>query len=305
MASSPTPDHEQIRAAVTARYSGLARAARAGQQITDCDPGPFAAGRFGAAGYADTSELPDGAVRASLGCGNPVAVAQLHPGETVLDLGSGGGIDVLLSARRVAPGGKAYGLDASPDMITLARENATQAGVANAEFLRGHIEDIPLPDGHVDVVISNCVINLSADKPRVLAETFRVLRPGGGSGSATSSPTTPSNRHGEWTRNSEPAAPPGPSLRATTAACCWPAGSPASRSPPPRTPSRACAQPSSKPLGPDRHLAPPGILVPAMSGRGRSGARRLPSRLPTRRHPPRTPQHRRWNLTPPAPTGSP
>ena len=177
--ASPTPDHEQIRAAVTARYSGLARAARTGQQITDCDPGPFAAGCFGAAGYTDTSELPDGAVRASLGCGNPVAIAQLHPGETVLDLGSGGGIDVLLSARRVSPGGKAYGLDASPDMIALARENAAQAGVTTAEFLHGHIEAIPLPDGHVDVVISNCVINLSADKPRVLAETFRVLRPGG------------------------------------------------------------------------------------------------------------------------------
>ncbi len=179
MAPDQTPDPEQTRTAVTARYSGLARAARAGQQITDCDPGPFAAGCFGAAGYADTGELPEAALRASLGCGNPVAVAELRPGETVLDLGSGGGIDVLLSARRVAPGGKAYGLDGSPDMITLARENTTQAGVTNAEFLHGHIEDIPLPDGHVDVVISNCVINLSADKPRVLAEAFRVLSPGG------------------------------------------------------------------------------------------------------------------------------
>jgi len=179
MAPGHTPDPEQTRTAVTARYSGLARAARAGQLVTDCDPGPFAAGCFGAAGYADTGELPEGALRASLGCGNPVAVAELRPGETVLDLGSGGGIDVLLSARRVAPGGKAYGLDGSRDMITLARENTTQAGVTNAEFLHGHIEDIPLPDGHVDVVISNCVINLSADKPRVLAETFRVLRPGG------------------------------------------------------------------------------------------------------------------------------
>jgi L-amino acid N-acyltransferase YncA/2-polyprenyl-3-methyl-5-hydroxy-6-metoxy-1,4-benzoquinol methylase len=179
MAPGHTPDTEQIRKAVTARYSGLARAARAGQRVTDCDPGPFAAGCFGAAGYADTGELPEGALRASLGCGNPVAVANLHPGETVLDLGSGGGIDVLLSARRVGPGGRAYGLDGSPDMITLARENTTQAGVANAEFLHGHIEDIPLPEGHVDVVISNCVINLSADKPRVLAEAFRVLRPGG------------------------------------------------------------------------------------------------------------------------------
>ena len=179
MAPGQTPDPEQTRTAVTARYSGLAQAARAGRLVTDCDPGPFAAGCFGAAGYGDTSELPEGALRASLGCGNPVAVAELRPGETVLDLGSGGGIDVLLSARRVAPGGKAYGLDGSPDMITLARENATQAGVTNAEFLHGHIEDIPLSDGHVDVVISNCVINLSADKPRVLAEAFRVLRPGG------------------------------------------------------------------------------------------------------------------------------
>ena len=177
--ASPTPDREEIRAAVTVRYSGLARAARAGQQVTDCDPDPFVAGRFGAAGYADTSELPDGAVRASLGCGNPVAVAALHPGEIVLDLGSGGGIDVLLSARRVSPGDKAYGLDGAPDMIALARENAAQAGITNAEFLHGHIEDIPLPDGHVDVVISNCVINLSADKAATLASAFRVLRPGG------------------------------------------------------------------------------------------------------------------------------
>ena len=177
--ASHPPDHEEIRSAVAARYSSLARAARAGQPVTDCGPGAFAAGCFGTAGYADTSELPEGAVRASLGCGNPVAVAELHPGETVLDLGSGGGIDVLLSARRVSPGGKAYGLDASPDMIALARENAAQAGITNAEFLHGHIEDIPLPAGHVNVVISNCVINLSADKPRALAASFRVLRPGG------------------------------------------------------------------------------------------------------------------------------
>jgi SAM-dependent methyltransferase len=167
------------RDAVIGRYSGLARAARSGQQVIDCGPEEFAEGRFGPAGYADTSELPDGALRASLGCGNPVAVAELHAGETVLDLGSGGGIDVLLSARRVSPGGKAYGLDGSPDMIALARDNAAQAGVTNAEFLHGHIEDIPLPDGTVDVIISNCVINLSADKPRTLAEAFRVLRPGG------------------------------------------------------------------------------------------------------------------------------
>ena len=167
------------RDAVISRYSGLARSAWSGQQLIDCEPDAFEEGGFGAAGYADTSELPDGAVRASLGCGNPVAVAELSPGETVLDLGSGGGIDVLLSARRVSPGGTAYGLDGSPDMIALARQNAVQAGVTNAQFLHGHIEDIPLPDGTVDVVISNCVINLSADKPRVLAEAFRVLRPGG------------------------------------------------------------------------------------------------------------------------------
>jgi SAM-dependent methyltransferase len=174
-----TDNLRPTREAVIGRYSGLAQAARSGQQVIDCGPEEFTEGGFGAAGYGDTSGLPDGAVRASLGCGNPVAVARLHPGETVLDLGSGGGIDVLLSARRVAPGGKAYGLDGSPDMIALARDNAAQAGVTNAEFLHGHIEDIPLPGATVDVVISNCVINLSADKARTLAEAFRVLRPGG------------------------------------------------------------------------------------------------------------------------------
>lgn len=127
----------------------------------------------------ETSGLPEAALLASLGCGNPTALADLHPGETVLDLGSGGGIDVLLSARRVGPGGKAYGLDMTEEMLELARRNQRTAGVANAEFLRGHIESIPLPDESVDVVISNCVINLSADKPAVLAEAFRVLRPGG------------------------------------------------------------------------------------------------------------------------------
>jgi L-amino acid N-acyltransferase YncA/2-polyprenyl-3-methyl-5-hydroxy-6-metoxy-1,4-benzoquinol methylase len=170
---------EEIRAEVVSRYSALARSARAGERVTDCDPEEFAAGGFGAAGYADTSGLPEGAVRASMGCGNPVAVAALRPGDTVLDLGSGGGIDVLLSARRVAPGGIAYGLDASADMVALAQDNAAAAGAGNARFLHGHIEDVPLPDGHVDVVISNCVINLSPDRSRVLAEAFRVLRPGG------------------------------------------------------------------------------------------------------------------------------
>jgi L-amino acid N-acyltransferase YncA/2-polyprenyl-3-methyl-5-hydroxy-6-metoxy-1,4-benzoquinol methylase len=173
------PDGADVLPAVVSRYSALARAAQAGHQVTDCEPGGFASGGFGAAGYPDVGELPAGAVRASLGCGNPVAVADLRPGDAVLDLGSGGGIDVLLSARRVAPGGRAYGLDASADMIALARDNAAQAGAGNAEFLHGRIEDIPLPDGQVDVVISNCVVNLSGDKPRALAEAFRVLRPGG------------------------------------------------------------------------------------------------------------------------------
>lgn len=128
---------------------------------------------------AQTGELPPEAVLASLGCGNPTALAQLNPGETVLDLGSGGGIDVLLSARRVGPTGKAYGLDMTDEMLALARENQRRSGVENAEFLKGEIENIPLPDNSVDVIISNCVINLSADKDRVLREAFRVLKPGG------------------------------------------------------------------------------------------------------------------------------
>jgi arsenite methyltransferase len=126
-----------------------------------------------------TSDLPEEALLASLGCGNPTALAKLHPGETVLDLGSGGGIDVLLSARRVGPAGKAYGLDMTDEMLALARENQRKAGIENVEFLKGEIENIPLPDNSVDVVISNCVINLSADKDRVLREAFRVLKPGG------------------------------------------------------------------------------------------------------------------------------
>src|SRR5437773_666072 len=127
----------------------------------------------------ETAGLPAQAVAASLGCGNPTALAALRPGDIVLDLGSGGGIDVLLSAQRVGPTGKAYGLDMTDEMLALARENQRKAGVENVEFLRGEIENIPLPDNSVDVVISNCVINLSADKRRVLAETFRVLKPGG------------------------------------------------------------------------------------------------------------------------------
>jgi SAM-dependent methyltransferase len=125
------------------------------------------------------TELPDAAVKASLGCGNPTVLAKLNPGETVLDLGSGGGIDVLLSARRVGPTGKAYGLDMTDEMLALARENQLKAGATNVEFLKGEIEHIPLPDNSVDVIISNCVINLSGDKDQVLREAFRVLKPGG------------------------------------------------------------------------------------------------------------------------------
>jgi arsenite methyltransferase len=168
-------DRDEIRAAVAARYASLARAAQAGQAITDGNPD----GGCSAPGYPDTGGLPEAAVRASLGCGNPIAVADLRLGETVLDLGSGGGIDVLLSARRVGPSGKAYGLDMTGEMLDLARANARAAGAGNAEFLLGQIEAIPLPDSSVDVIISNCVINLSTDRPAVFAESFRVLRPGG------------------------------------------------------------------------------------------------------------------------------
>src|SRR5213594_244655 len=141
---------------------------------SECDPittNLYAAG--------ETAGLPAEAVVASLGCGNPTALADLRPGETVLDLGSGGGIDVLLSAKRVGPTGKAYGLDMTDEMLALARDNQRKAGIDNVEFLKGEIEHIPLPDGSVDVIISNCVINLSGDKDRVLTEAFRVLRPGG------------------------------------------------------------------------------------------------------------------------------
>ncbi|HEX6230555.1 MAG TPA: arsenite methyltransferase [Actinomycetota bacterium] len=149
-----------------------------------CDPGccgDDATTDFGPELYApeERAELPDAAVLASLGCGNPIAVAELREGETVLDLGSGGGIDVILSARRVGPAGKAYGLDMTDEMLELARGSAAEAGVENAEFLKGYIEDVPLPDASVDVVISNCVVNLSVDKPEVFAEIERVLRPGG------------------------------------------------------------------------------------------------------------------------------
>jgi ubiquinone/menaquinone biosynthesis C-methylase UbiE len=141
-----------------------------------CGPDPITSNLYDA---SQADEIPPEALQASLGCGNPTALAELKPGETVLDLGSGGGIDVLLSARRVGPTGKAYGLDMTDEMLALARENRKKAGVQNVEFLKGEIENIPLPDNSVDVIISNCVINLSGDKDRVLREAFRVLKPGG------------------------------------------------------------------------------------------------------------------------------
>jgi arsenite methyltransferase len=174
-----------------AHYGAAARQAAHGLPVTedrcgtelgeDCSPGCGDAGGFGARLYtpAQLAELPDEAIAGSIGCANPVALAHLEPGEDVLDLGSGGGIDVLLSARRVAPTGHAYGVDMTADMLALARANQARAGVTNAEFLDGRIEAVPLPDASVDVVVSNCVINLSADKAAVFAEAFRVLRRNG------------------------------------------------------------------------------------------------------------------------------
>ena len=170
-----------IKEVVRERYAEAARNVRAPGSC--CGAGAALAGANPITSnlYADAekSALPEEAVLASLGCGNPTALAELREGETVLDLGSGGGIDVLLSARRVGPSGKAYGLDMTDDMLALARENQRKAGASNVEFLKGEIEHIPLPDNSVDVIISNCVINLSADKDRVLREAFRVLKPGG------------------------------------------------------------------------------------------------------------------------------
>ncbi|MGD0873551.1 MAG: arsenite methyltransferase [Acidimicrobiales bacterium] len=173
-----TGDSEQIYAAVRDRY---ASAARATTSIACCGQAGTPTGVVSRALYEkdETDALPSDAVAASLGCGNPTMLADLQPGEVVLDLGSGGGIDVLLSARRVGPTGMAYGLDMTPEMLDLARKNQAEAGLTNVEFLQGTIEDIPLGDGTVDVVISNCVVNLSPDKDAVLREAFRVLKPGG------------------------------------------------------------------------------------------------------------------------------
>jgi len=190
MTTQSMPQGDDLATAVKEKYGAAARRVLSGEgapaeccgssgccggaATASCDPistNLYVAG--------ETDELPGAAVLASLGCGNPTALAELRPGEVVLDLGSGGGIDVLLSARRVGPTGKAYGLDMTDDMLALARKNAEEAGVTNVEFLRGRIEDIPLPSSSVNVIISNCVINLSGDKRRVIEEAFRVLKPGG------------------------------------------------------------------------------------------------------------------------------
>ena len=175
---------DQVKQVVKEKYGQAALRAQTGAGSSCCgtssncqiDGDPITADLYG---EAEKALIPESAVLASLGCGNPTALAALHPGDTVLDLGSGGGIDVLLSARRVGPNGKAYGLDMTDEMLALARENQKKARIDNVEFLKGEIEKIPLPGNFVDVIISNCVINLSADKDRVLQEAFRVLKPGG------------------------------------------------------------------------------------------------------------------------------
>ena len=179
-----TPENaEDLRAVVREKYGAAARRVNAGgssccgaSAASCCGPDPITSNNYVG---GEAGEVPAEALAASLGCGNPTALAELRAGETVLDLGSGGGIDVLLSARRVGPTGKAYGLDMTDEMLALARENQQKSGLANVEFLKGEIEHIPLPDNSVDVIISNCVINLAADKDRVLREAFRVLKPGG------------------------------------------------------------------------------------------------------------------------------
>jgi SAM-dependent methyltransferase len=172
---------EAVKDIVKEKYGQAALRARTGAATGCCGDGascgdPITSNLYGA---AQEGEVPELALKASLGCGNPTALAELAAGETVLDLGSGGGIDVLLSARRVGPTGKAYGLDMTDEMLAVAEENKRKSGLENVEFLKGEIENIPLPDNSVDVIISNCVINLSADKDRVIREAFRVLKPGG------------------------------------------------------------------------------------------------------------------------------
>ncbi|MGB2626092.1 MAG: arsenite methyltransferase [Candidatus Acidiferrum sp.] len=176
---------ENIKTVVQEKYGAAAKRAASGQGTACCGTSPASAIEgcdpitSNIYGEGEAGSVPEAAMRASLGCGNPTALAKLEPGEIVLDLGSGGGIDVLLSARRVGPTGKAYGLDMTEEMLALAEANKRKSGLANVEFLKGEIENIPLPDNSVDVILSNCVINLSGDKDRVLREAFRVLKPGG------------------------------------------------------------------------------------------------------------------------------
>jgi SAM-dependent methyltransferase len=176
---------ESIREIVKEKYTEAAKRVSAGQGSACCGTSPSSANACcdpitsNLYGESDAAVVPAAALQASLGCGNPTMLANLQPGETVLDLGSGGGIDVLLSARRVGPSGKAFGLDMTDEMLALAEENKRQSGLPNVEFLKGEIENIPLPENSVDVIVSNCVINLSGDKDRVLREAFRVLKPGG------------------------------------------------------------------------------------------------------------------------------
>ena len=190
MMPSPTQSEDDLVVAVREKYGAAARRVLSGEGLpAECCTSSGCCGGAATASCdpissnlyvtEETDALPESAVLASLGCGNPTALAELREGEVVLDLGSGGGIDVLLSARRVGPRGKAYGLDMTDDMLALARRNAQEAGVENVEFLRGQIEEVPLPSNSVDVIISNCVVNLSGDKRRVIAEAFRVLKPGG------------------------------------------------------------------------------------------------------------------------------
>jgi len=179
---NPQSPADALTSAVQDRYGKIARNVAAGGEESCCGSGESCCGDPISGNLYDATQtegLPEHAVTASLGCGNPTALATLNEGDVVLDLGSGGGIDVLLSAKRVGPTGKAYGLDMTDDMLALARENQRKSGATNVEFLKGHIEHIPLPDNSVDVIISNCVINLSGDKDKVLGEAFRVLKPGG------------------------------------------------------------------------------------------------------------------------------
>jgi SAM-dependent methyltransferase len=190
MSNSSAQQPDNLSAVVKEKYGAAARRVLSGEELpAECCASSGCCGGAASASSdpissnlyvsGETSELPESAVLASLGCGNPTALAELGAGEVVLDLGSGGGIDVLLSARRVGPTGKAYGLDMTDEMLALARKNAAEAGLTNVEFLRGRIEEIPLPSNSVDVIISNCVVNLSGDKRRVIEEAFRVLKPGG------------------------------------------------------------------------------------------------------------------------------